>query len=95
MMRVVNKNKDTALHDAAREGHAAVVKLLLEADNNWPHEANEVGEIPLYLAAERGSTTLVAMILDNCHPSALGGYHHKGPCGRTPLHAAVQWGKPG
>ncbi|XP_010665807.1 ankyrin repeat-containing protein At5g02620 isoform X2 [Beta vulgaris subsp. vulgaris] len=91
MLRMINKNKDTALHEAARRGSEAVVKLLVKADTSCLHESNEVGETPLYLAAERGSTASVAMILETCDPTALG-YAHKGPCGRTPLHAAVQWG---
>ncbi|XP_056684271.1 ankyrin repeat-containing protein At5g02620 [Spinacia oleracea] len=90
---MLNKKKDTALHEAARAGHAAAVELLLKANSNCPHEPNEDGETPLYLAAERGCTSSVIIILDICNPSALS-YQQKGPCGRTALHAAVQWGKP-
>ncbi|XP_010665820.2 ankyrin repeat-containing protein At5g02620 [Beta vulgaris subsp. vulgaris] len=91
MQRMINNKKDTALHEAARRGSEAMVKMLVEADTNCLHESNEVGETPLYLAAERGSTASVAIILETCDATALC-YAHKGPCGRTPLHAAVQLG---
>ena len=93
MVRLKNKKKNTILHEAARVG-PDVVKLIVEADTFCVHEANEVGETPLYLAAESGYTASVATIFDSCHPLAFC-LDYKGPCGHTPLHAAVQWGDSG
>ncbi|KNA13123.1 hypothetical protein SOVF_119610 [Spinacia oleracea] len=89
LVRMTNNKKDTALHEAARVGHVDVVRRLVKAHFCCPNEANEVGETPLYLAAERGSTESVAIIIDTCDHAALA---YRGPSGRTALHAAVQWG---
>ncbi|KAL2932498.1 hypothetical protein RDABS01_023589 [Bienertia sinuspersici] len=77
---------------AARAGHAQVVELLVQADPNCSnqYEPNEEAETPLYLAAEKGCTSSVLTILQN--PNVLQHLAYKGPCGRTALHAAVQWG---
>ncbi|XP_021769416.1 ankyrin repeat-containing protein At5g02620-like [Chenopodium quinoa] len=89
LVRMINNRKDTALHEAARAGHVDVVKRLVTANFKCLYGPNEAGETPLYLAAERGSTEAVAVILDMCDYSAMA---HRGPSGRTALHAAVQWG---
>lgn len=94
LLRMVNKKKDTALHEAARVGHGAVIELLVQADFNCSHDPNEDGETPLYLVAESGSTASVLSILRTCEGLSLAD-KCKGPCGRTALHAAVQWGSPG
>ncbi|KAL2931557.1 Ankyrin repeat-containing protein NPR4 [Bienertia sinuspersici] len=94
LLKVTNNKNDTALHEAARAGHAQVVKLLVEVEPSClHHEPNQESETPLYLAAERGCATSVLSILATCSSSALA-YDGKGPCGRTALHAAVQWGDP-
>ncbi|KAL2922851.1 Receptor-interacting serine/threonine-protein kinase 4 [Bienertia sinuspersici] len=92
MLSMTSSNKDTALHEAARAGHARVVELLVQADPNCSnqYEPNEEAETPLYLAAEKGCTSSVLTILQN--PNVLQHLAYKGPCGRTALHAAVQWG---
>lgn len=94
LLRTINKNKDTALHDAARVGYVVVVETLVEQDPIWRYDPNEEGETPLYLAAERGSTNSVLRILETCNTDALD-YCCKVPCGRTALHAAALWGEPG
>ncbi|KAK6916067.1 PGG domain [Dillenia turbinata] len=84
LIRMTNKERDTALHEAVRSNHVRVAKLLVEADRDYSYFANKSGESPLYLAAERGSLDLVVLILDSClSPS------HEGPNGRTALHASV------
>ena len=84
MLRITNKEKDTALHEAVRYHHSKVVKLLIEADPHFIYGANITGYTPLYMAAERGYGDLVEIIIDTS-PSS----DHKGIEGRTALHAAV------
>ncbi|XP_042514009.1 ankyrin repeat-containing protein At5g02620-like [Macadamia integrifolia] len=89
MIRMRNKSKNTALHEALRRYDLEMVELLIEAD---PHDLGhpnydadaEGGESPLYLAARDGRLDIVNKILDIC-PSAA----HSGPHGRTALHVAI------
>jgi ankyrin repeat protein len=90
MLRMTNKEKDTALHEAVRFRHLKVVTLLIETDPNFSYSANEAGETPLYIAAERGFEDVVIEILDKCKSPMHG--NGGGPLGRTALHAAVIWG---
>ncbi|KAL6312993.1 hypothetical protein AAG906_012482 [Vitis piasezkii] len=84
MLRMTNKGKDTALHEAVRYHHSKVVKFFIEADPHFIYGANSTGYTPLYMAAERGYGDLVKIII-NTSPSS----DHKGIEGRTVLHAAV------
>ncbi|XP_041025895.1 protein ACCELERATED CELL DEATH 6-like [Juglans microcarpa x Juglans regia] len=85
MIGKLNKERDTALHEAVRHNHIDVVKqLLIEVDPEFSFGANEAGETPLYLAAERGFPDLVSEILDKFKSPA-----YDGPLGRTALHAAT------
>ena len=86
MLRMTNVVKDTALHEAVRYNHHEVVKLLLAEDPDFSYSANDAGETPLYMAAERKFPNLVSEILCTCSSPAYGG-----PLGRTVLHAAVIW----
>ncbi|PSS33805.1 Protein ACCELERATED CELL DEATH like [Actinidia chinensis var. chinensis] len=89
MVRTTSENKDTALHEAVRNNHLIVVKLLVGEDKEFPHGANNSGETPLYLAAERNYHEIVSIILTTCTSPAF-----NGPNGRTALHAAVFSGCP-
>ncbi|XP_062176161.1 ankyrin repeat-containing protein ITN1-like [Alnus glutinosa] len=89
MLKMTNKEKDTALHEAVRFRHLKVVTLLIETDEYFSYSANDVGETPLYIAAERGFKDVVIEILDKCKSPIHGG---GGPLGRTALHAAVTRG---
>jgi hypothetical protein len=88
MLRMTNEEKDTALHVAARNIQAQVVKILTKEDPEFSF-ANVHGETPLYIAAsiitrrreERGK--VIDEILANCISVDYGG-----PNGRTALHAA-------
>ena len=88
MLRITNKEKDTALHEAVRYRQYDVVELLIEKDTEYTYGANVSGGTPLYMAAERGFTEVVEIILDKsqktCTSSAYSGF-----MGRTALHAAV------
>ncbi|KAK8524554.1 hypothetical protein V6N13_015574 [Hibiscus sabdariffa] len=84
MVRMKDKEGDTAMHKAARYGHANVVRELLLADPDVLYSVNHGGEAPLYIAARRGYDSLVTMILDSSDSA-----DHQGPCGTTALHAAV------
>jgi hypothetical protein len=84
MLRMTNKEKDTALHEAVRYNHLEVVKLLISKDPDFSYSANDAGETPLYIAAEREFTSVLIEILDKCKSPM-----HGGPLDRTALHAAV------
>lgn len=84
MVRTITTSKDTALHEAVRHHHTGVVQILIREDPDFPYSANEAGETPLYLAAERGYHDVVSKILETCMSIA-----HGGPNGRTSLHAAA------
>ncbi|XP_059445065.1 ankyrin repeat-containing protein ITN1-like [Corylus avellana] len=84
LLRMTNKEKDTALHEAVRYNHLEVVKLLISKDPDFSYSANDAGETPLYIAAERGFKDLLFEILDKCKSPM-----HGGPLGRTALHAAL------
>ncbi|KAK9182779.1 hypothetical protein WN944_025925 [Citrus x changshan-huyou] len=83
MLGTTNEAKDTALHEAVRYNQVDVVKMLTK-EPNLPYDANQAGETPLYLAAERGYKDVVVDILSTCISPA-----DHGPMGRTALHAAA------
>ena len=85
LIRMTNKGKNTALHEAVRFQHSDVVKLLIEEDPEFTYGANESGITPLYMAAERRFTEVVKIIIDKSATSPL----CTGFMGRTALHAAV------
>ncbi|KAK9666792.1 hypothetical protein RND81_14G211700 [Saponaria officinalis] len=92
LLNKANKCKDTALHDAARAGHANIVMMLVEAgsENALHYMPNNLQETPHFLAAERGCFKSFNSIVE--HTADLTVLDHKGPCGQTALHLAVQYG---
>ena len=84
MLGTTNEAKDTALHEAVRYNQVDVVKMLTKEDPSLPYDANNAGETPLYLAAERGYKDVTQDILLTCKSPA-----DHGPMGRTALHAAA------
>ena len=85
LLTMTNKGKNTALHEAVRFNHSNVVKLLIEEEPQFTYRANDSGTTPLYMAAERGFTGLVKLIIDQSRTSP----SYNGLMGRTVLHAAV------
>ncbi|TQE06156.1 hypothetical protein C1H46_008221 [Malus baccata] len=94
LIRKTNNNNDTALHEAVRFKHPFVVKKLTnqrlvvekltKEDPEFSYAANDSGETPIYLAAERKNHPLVSEMLKNCSVPT-----YTGPNGRTALHVAV------
>ncbi|KAK3002926.1 hypothetical protein RJ639_018769 [Escallonia herrerae] len=84
MLRMVNGDGDTALHEAVQYRHLDVARVLIEEDPDFSHPPNTSQETPLYLAAEKGLDECVLGILNTCRAPSYGG-----PGGRTALHAAV------
>ncbi|XP_030453292.1 ankyrin repeat-containing protein At5g02620-like [Syzygium oleosum] len=84
ILRRGNRMNNTALHEAIRNGHSQVVRLLIKADSHLVLYENSAGESPLYLAASGGVEEIVNWILTSCPLSA-----HGGSDGQTALHAAV------
>ena len=52
LIRITNKEKNTALHEAIRFKYSDVVELLIEEDPEFTYGANESGITPLYMAAK-------------------------------------------
>lgn len=76
---------NTALHAAAYRGNLAFVELLVKADPGDRHLQNNLGDTPLYIAAENKYNRIVKMISTTCAAPSL-----DGPDGSTALHAAIR-----
>ncbi|RVW67645.1 Ankyrin repeat-containing protein [Vitis vinifera] len=85
MLRMENKGKDTALHEAVRYWHYGVMELLIEEDPDFIYGANDSGITPLYMAVEGGFAHYVKLIIEKSSTSP----SYNGLKGRTALHAAV------
>ncbi|KAM4113791.1 hypothetical protein ACJW30_04G022700 [Castanea mollissima] len=86
MLKMKNEENETAMHEAVRNNHLEVVKLLVKNGKDISYSANDAGETPLYMAVERNYRKVVFHILENCTSLT-----HDGPLGGTTLHAAVIW----
>ncbi|XP_017618006.2 ankyrin repeat-containing protein At5g02620-like [Gossypium arboreum] len=64
LIMVVNKNHDTALHDAVRNGHEEIVNLLITRDPKLALLTNNVGESPLFIAADKRHDRIAKPILN-------------------------------
>ncbi|KAJ6952780.1 protein ACCELERATED CELL DEATH 6-like [Populus alba x Populus x berolinensis] len=69
MLRMTNEEQDTALHVAARNIQAQVVKILTKEDREFSYSANVHGETPLYIAANM-RTALHAAAMHGDHETA-------------------------
>ena len=77
----------TALMHAAHAGHAAIVRLLLDAGANVAVQ-NRAQETALHLAARQGSTDIVQLLL-----AAGADFAARDGEGRTPLSRAIDRGR--
>eukprot|EP00258_Populus_trichocarpa_P015304 XP_006371618.2 ankyrin repeat-containing protein At5g02620 [Populus trichocarpa] len=90
MLRMTNGERDTALHEAARNSRSHVVEILTKEDPEFSYPANVHGETPLYIAVSslgQEREKVIDEILTNCISVDYGG-----PNGRTALHAASEVG---
>ncbi|XP_057988972.1 ankyrin repeat-containing protein At5g02620-like [Hevea brasiliensis] len=88
LLRVKNRNGETALHEAARnEKSLGVVEAILSnEDPLYSYSANNYGETPLYLAAQNGCEKIVLELLNRSNSQSP---EYGGPNGKTALHAAT------
>ncbi|KDO40217.1 hypothetical protein CISIN_1g037129mg, partial [Citrus sinensis] len=84
IIRMTNKEKNTALHEAVCHQNVDVVEILTKEDPDYPYSANNYGKTPLYMAAESRSSNMVLALLENRTSVS-----HEGPNGKTALHAAA------
>ncbi|KAF2317576.1 hypothetical protein GH714_024864 [Hevea brasiliensis] len=72
-LRMTNKNKETALHVAARYGRSlgVVEAILSNEDPEYTYSANDCGETPLYRAADNGCEEIVLELLRNPNSKSL------------------------
>lgn len=83
------KNKNTALHIAARESNKAMIKLLIDSGKASPNVRNKIGSTPLLEAALMMNHDAAAVLLAyGARPSASHKSHHF----YTPLHLATVLG---
>ncbi|KAK9183160.1 hypothetical protein WN944_026309 [Citrus x changshan-huyou] len=85
MIRMTNKEKNTALHESVCHQNVGVVEILTKEDPDYPYSANTDGKTPLYMAAESRSSDMVLALLENSTSVS-----HEGPNGKTALHAAAK-----
>ena len=90
-----DKQGNTALHLAARAGHAALVQALLQPGASWSAPAaalagarNKLGQVPLHCAALAGCQQST-QALQNANPAAVGASDKRG---RTPAELATKRG---
>ena len=72
LLRMVNLEKDTALHVAVRNGHFAVAKYLMETDQGLLDLVNDANVSPLCLAIDGGFFAIASFILE-MFPKSLDG----------------------
>ncbi|KAK4855778.1 hypothetical protein QYF36_010801 [Acer negundo] len=89
MLRMKNKKRNTALHEAMRNHSIDVVETYVKEDPDYPYSTNHCGETPLYIAAENAFFKGVVKMLETKKS-----VDHEGPNGKTVLHAAVMMNFP-
>lgn len=85
MIRKMNNEKNTTLHEAMCHGSVHVVEILSRKDPDYPYSAKNYGKMPLYMAAEKGCLEMVDVLL-----STYTFMSHGSPSGKTALHAAAR-----
>ncbi|MBA0668586.1 hypothetical protein Goklo_001480, partial [Gossypium klotzschianum] len=93
LIRVVNENHDTALHDAVRNDHEEIVNLLIRRDPELALLTNNVEESPLFSAADKRHDRIVKPILNVAPDYSI--EDQQDNKGNTALHLAVLRGRHG
>ncbi len=83
-----DRNGRTTLLHATKNGHEAVVKLLVSQDNVAVNSQDQHGKTPLSLAAEYGYEAVVKLLLSRDDVAI----NSQDNCGRTPLSYAAEKG---
>ncbi|XP_031260851.1 protein ACCELERATED CELL DEATH 6-like [Pistacia vera] len=65
MIRKSNNEGNSALHEAVSSDYVRVVEILTKEDFEFSHFANNFGETPLFIAAERGCLLSLREILED------------------------------
>ncbi|XVF31062.1 hypothetical protein REPUB_Repub16aG0112900 [Reevesia pubescens] len=83
LIRMVNLEKETALHEAVKNYHYRIVEMLIKEDPELTKFSNNAGESPLFLAVDRKYVHIAKQILqtDQCS--------FDGRTNMNALHAAV------
>ncbi|KAF3338302.1 Ankyrin repeat-containing protein [Carex littledalei] len=89
LLRQKNCLGETALHEAARHGHGAVVSTLMAEDLELAGLVNNDSVSPLYLATARGSLHMVQNMVAKMLNHEITPAFYSGPKQQTALHAAV------
>lgn len=87
MLRMVNEEGNTVLHEGARHNDQISLIFLVEEDPDLVLVLNKTGASALYVAAEEGNVSGVACFLEIMRK--MENAYFGGPGDRTPLHAAV------
>ncbi|KAF2317600.1 hypothetical protein GH714_025164 [Hevea brasiliensis] len=88
MLRMTNKNKETALHEAARNKRSlGVVEAIMSNEDpaEFTYSSNNRGETPLYLAVKNRNGRIACALLLHYDSELLA---YGGPNGKTALHEA-------
>ncbi|PON63893.1 Transmembrane protein [Parasponia andersonii] len=84
-VRKANVEKNTALHEAVKNGHIDIVRFLIEKDSVLASLTNNAGESPLFLALDRKFSEIALFILEKTFPIC----SFSGRNGMTVMHAAI------
>ncbi|XP_076081609.1 uncharacterized protein LOC143052446 isoform X2 [Mytilus galloprovincialis] len=89
LVDATNYDGHTALHIASWEGDEMLVKYLYQMKAN-PNLSDRMDRVPVHLAAERGHTTIVDLLVDKCKASISA----RTKDGSTLMHIASTYGHP-
>ena len=84
LLRNINLEKNTALHEAIRNDHYDIVELLIREDPELASFTNNALESPLFLAVDRGFYKFALQIIETIPECS-----YMGRNGMNALHAAV------